>query len=353
MSCTRAACRATPCPTACCNGRLHPVHRGVYAVGHPNLPARRPLPRRRQGLRPGRGAEPLLGGGALGLHRVGRPPPRGDRRRRRARAASRPPRPPHHRFDLDDTTRHRGIPVTSPARTLLDLAARLDHRPLRSATRRAQSLHRVNVRQLVDVLARHRRRPRLARSSRRIVATGPAPTRSELEDAVLDLILRGGLAHPRVNEPLRRQRPPRRPRLPLARAASRRRGRRRRVARQPARARGRRRAPGAARGPRRARAARHLGAGDHRPARTLARLRAAGAPYTERADDQHQPAQERQPHRGRRDDLQGRRVPARQARQGRGVRAHQAAPRLATATSSTRPSAPARSSAPCAPRRAR
>jgi very-short-patch-repair endonuclease len=35
-----------------------------------------------------------------------------------------------------------------------------------------------------------------------IVATGPAPTRSELEDAVLDLILRGGLAHPCVNAAL-------------------------------------------------------------------------------------------------------------------------------------------------------
>jgi hypothetical protein len=36
----------------------------------------------------------------------------------------------------------------------------------------------------------------------RILATGPAPTRSVLEDAVLDLMLRGGLAHPDVNVPL-------------------------------------------------------------------------------------------------------------------------------------------------------
>ena len=35
------------------------------------------------------------------------------------------------------------------------------------------------------------------------MATGPAPTRSELEDAVLDLMLRGGLVHPQVNEALR------------------------------------------------------------------------------------------------------------------------------------------------------
>ena len=43
--------------------------------------------------------------------------------------------------------------------------------------------------------------------------------------------------------------------------------------------------------------------------------------------DLDQPVQERQPHRGRRHRLQDPRVPARQARQGRGVRALQAAPR--------------------------
>ena len=36
----------------------------------------------------------------------------------------------------------------------------------------------------------------------RILATGAAPTQSELEDAVLDLVLRGGFSHPLVNEPL-------------------------------------------------------------------------------------------------------------------------------------------------------
>ena len=45
--------------------------------------------------------------------------------------------------------------------------------------------------------------PRRGRARlRRIIATGPAPTRSELEDAVLDLLLEGGIAHPDVNVPL-------------------------------------------------------------------------------------------------------------------------------------------------------
>ena len=35
-----------------------------------------------------------------------------------------------------------------------------------------------------------------------ILAAGPAPTRSELEDVVLALVLRGGLARPEVNVPL-------------------------------------------------------------------------------------------------------------------------------------------------------
>ena len=120
------------------------------------------------------------------------------RRRRRTR---RHPGLRIHRtrsLDRDDLTRHHGIPVTSPARTLLDLAATLDDKPLRAATRRAQSLYRVNVRQLAEALARHQGRRGAARLAK-IIATGPAPTKSELEDVVLDLILRGGLVHPDVN----------------------------------------------------------------------------------------------------------------------------------------------------------
>jgi hypothetical protein len=97
--------------------------------------------------------------------------------------------------------RHKGIPVTAPARTLLDLASILDYQPLRRAVRQAQSVHRVNLRELSDVLARLapcRGSAKLAE----VIATGPAPTRSELEDAVLDLLLRGGLTRPEVNQPL-------------------------------------------------------------------------------------------------------------------------------------------------------
>jgi hypothetical protein len=100
-----------------------------------------------------------------------------------------------------DIARHEGIPVTAPARTLVDLAAVVNHHLLRSAVRRAQSVRRVNVPQLASTLRRlgpHRG----ARNLNRILATGPAPTRTELEDVVFDLILDGGLAPPDVNKPL-------------------------------------------------------------------------------------------------------------------------------------------------------
>ena len=140
------------------NGRLHPVHRGVYAVGHANLQLE------------GRflAAVKACGRTAI-LSRISAAALWGfmtwDDRFPEvmvvgAWSRSHPGLRVHRtaRFDRDDSARHRGIPVTSPARTLLDIAATLDPQPLRSATRRAQSLYRVSLRQLADVLARHPRR---------------------------------------------------------------------------------------------------------------------------------------------------------------------------------------------------
>jgi hypothetical protein len=101
-----------------------------------------------------------------------------------------------------DTTRYDAIPVTSPPRTLLDLASVLPYKPLRRAVRQAQMLGRANVAQVVAALARSGRRPGIAKL-RRIIASDPAPTRSELEDVVLDLILDAGFSPPEVNAPLR------------------------------------------------------------------------------------------------------------------------------------------------------
>lgn len=111
-------------------------------------------------------------------------------------------RAPH--LDPRDVMRHHGIPVTSSARTCLDIAAPLSPEGLRRPVRQAQAEQRTNVRQIAAVLARangHHGAKKLAD----LIATGPAPTRSELEDIVLDLLLRGGFPHPDVNKPLTRR----------------------------------------------------------------------------------------------------------------------------------------------------
>ena len=104
-------------------------------------------------------------------------------------------------LEAADVARRNAIPLTAPARTLLDIASVLGAPALRRAVRQAQALQRVNVGQLVEALGRLGPRRGSAKLAS-IIATGPAPTSSELEDVVLDLIIGGGLAHPHVNVPL-------------------------------------------------------------------------------------------------------------------------------------------------------
>ena len=183
-------------------GWLHPLHRSVYAVGHRNLTLEGRL----------FAAVKACGEAAVLSHVAGaalraafewdhRPvdvlvPGVGTRRHAGVLVHQ------TSRLDPRDVTRVRGIPVTSMARTALDCAAQLDEGELRRLVREAQARKLVTLPQLTEVLLRLgpcRGSRRLAR----IIATGPAPTRSVLEDAVLDLILHGGLAHPDVNVPLR------------------------------------------------------------------------------------------------------------------------------------------------------
>jgi very-short-patch-repair endonuclease len=184
------------------NGRLHRMYRSVYAIGHPNLPLEG---RFLAGLKAcGPGAVLSHFSAAAHWEMV-----EWDDRRPEVTVVADGVRA-HvglrvHRtsiLDRSDVARHRGIPVTSPARTLLDLASILEERALRRAVRRAQSLRLVHLRQLVDAIDRLGRYRRGVRKLARVVATGPAPTRSELEDVVLDLLLRGGFEHPAVNRPL-------------------------------------------------------------------------------------------------------------------------------------------------------
>ncbi len=105
------------------------------------------------------------------------------------------------RLAPEDRRVHLGIPVTSPVRTLLDLASTLDRRRVRAAVRRAQGTGRVTVRQIGWALERYAGHRGCA-VLRDAVSSGAAPTKSERESDVLDLILEAGCVHPDVNRPL-------------------------------------------------------------------------------------------------------------------------------------------------------
>ncbi len=182
-------------------GHLHRRHRGVYAVGHDNLTLE------------GRflAAVKACETGALLSHFAGaahwemvewdgRHP---EVTIRDTTPRSHPGIRVHRTLYLDprDVRRHRGIPVTSPARTLLDLASVVSYGVLRAATSRALSLRLVAIPNVIETLDRLGPREGSA-NMRRLLASTPAPTRSVLEDVVLRLIDEAGLPRPDVNVPM-------------------------------------------------------------------------------------------------------------------------------------------------------
>jgi very-short-patch-repair endonuclease len=106
------------------------------------------------------------------------------------------------RLDPRDMTIRDGIPITTPARTIVDLAA---SGPARQAER---ALEQAYVRRLLapgaleDALSRANGRPTSGLRGL-IAAQRPSTiTRSELEEAFLAIVRRVGLPDPEVNEPL-------------------------------------------------------------------------------------------------------------------------------------------------------
>jgi very-short-patch-repair endonuclease len=104
-----------------------------------------------------------------------------------------------------DRTRHKGIPVTSLPRTIVDLAGIVSRRPLERALDEAAIRHRVTA---ADVLAAIGRAPsaRGSRLLREILDEGRLGctlTRSELEERFLVLVRGCGLPEPEVNVRLR------------------------------------------------------------------------------------------------------------------------------------------------------
>jgi len=180
------------------NGRLHPLYRGVYAVGHtmPSLEG--------HFLAAVKACGPtavLSHFSAAALYGVVRWDYRYPEVTVTGTAKRRHPGINTHRTATPDRNHHKGIPVTTPARTLIDLAATLPYKAVRRTIREAQR-NLVTIPEILTTLD-HLGPRRGTANLTKILATGYAPTRSELEDAVLDLILKAGFQHPDVNQPLR------------------------------------------------------------------------------------------------------------------------------------------------------
>ncbi len=184
-------------------GRLHRVHRGVYAVGHQVLSA------------DGHRLSGVLacGGGALASHvtaaaiwglrhsttRLVHVLLDADRGQR-----SRPGIRVHHTrlSAAGDGALVRGIPVTSVARTLVDLGAVVPATQVRAAFVAAERLRLLDMAAIDAALAASGGRTRGAQVLRELLR-GYDPrwsqTRSDLELAMLDLLAARDLPAPQVN----------------------------------------------------------------------------------------------------------------------------------------------------------
>lgn len=182
-------------------GRLQIVHRGVFRVG----PIAAPCSGEMAAVL-ACGPDAVLGhasaarlwgqvdrGGARPVHVFVL---RGDRRRPGIRV--------HRGPDLrrDETTTHDSIPVTSPARTLLDLAASGGARDVERAVAETLARRLATESALRNTVARHPTHPG-ALALRSILGTdAPALTRSEAEDRLLGLLRQTALPAPRLNQRL-------------------------------------------------------------------------------------------------------------------------------------------------------
>ena len=182
-------------------GRLRPVFRGVYAVGHVAL--------RREGwwkaalLACGPDAAlshrtaatiwGLLAGPALPVDVI----TLAAKGRKHSRITTH--RTPLHPLDalvIDD------LRVTTPSRTLADLAAVLTGHALREAVERAQDLRRFDPADLRATLARAGRRPRRLLDLLTLLSPDHDNARSHLERLFLALTRAAKLPRPEINEPI-------------------------------------------------------------------------------------------------------------------------------------------------------
>jgi very-short-patch-repair endonuclease len=182
-------------------GRLHPVHRGVYSVW------------RVRPSRPGQLVAAVLacGEGAALSHAAAAEwwgltskraapievtvPAAGGRRCRGVTV---------HRSTClaGNTTTLRGIPVTSPAHTIADLAARSTRRELERLVDEAQRLRLYDRARLEHAMAPGPPGTALLRAVVQSHEPGSTWTRNDFEEAFLARLDNAGLPRPRMNDPV-------------------------------------------------------------------------------------------------------------------------------------------------------
>jgi very-short-patch-repair endonuclease len=180
--------------------RLQPLYRGVYRVG----PVVAQYAHEMAAILACEGLAVVSHRSAAALwrllpHRRGAGPvavilPRSDHGRR-------PNIEPHRMRALpgDEVTKLDRIPITTPARTLLDIAGAVNSRELERALAEAFVNGLANRSAMLTLLSRHPRRPG-TRGLRALLGPGqPALTRSEAEERFLTLIRKARLPAPEAN----------------------------------------------------------------------------------------------------------------------------------------------------------
>jgi very-short-patch-repair endonuclease len=103
-------------------------------------------------------------------------------------------------LDRRDVRTCDGVPITTPARTLLDLAGEASARELERALAEAHVRRLTSRRDLLSLLARHGGRPGSPEIRRFLEADqGTRPTRSQAEERLLALVRAARLPMPDVN----------------------------------------------------------------------------------------------------------------------------------------------------------
>jgi hypothetical protein len=181
-------------------GRLHRLHRGVYAVGHVVLSQQA----RWMAAVLACGPDTVLSHrSAAALWGIREPSSRAIEVSTPAKSRSRGGIHRHYAsLPPDEVTTHRGIPVTSVPRTLFDLAALSSVDTVEHALRESEYLRLHDRLSLPDLLARYpgRRGCRTIRECLRRRADLPAGrARSWLELEFLPFLRRSGLPRPRLN----------------------------------------------------------------------------------------------------------------------------------------------------------